>query len=116
MTMLADRWDFTINGVSYTADVSEAFDITRTPDTLSRTASLSAYEVEQFIEQGADLRAGLRFVATARREGLLGFVEDIMVGTIVDKFVVEEGGADSIDLNVVDDLYRLSRSYAKVTI
>lgn len=116
MTALLDRYDFNINGVSYTVNVSEAFDITRTPDTLSRTASLSAYEVEQFIEQGADLRAGLRVEIEARREGLLGFVENIFVGTIVDKFVVEEGGADSIDLNMVDDLYRLSRSYAKVSV
>lgn len=116
-----------INGVDYTLNISEAFDVTKTPDTMSRTCSMSAYELDQLLEQGADVHVGARVRIKANREGLPATADEevLMVGILVDKVVMEDGvdydtgkpGDDrsaQVDLVVVDDLYKLGRTYGAV--
>lgn len=111
-----DRYDVDINGQSgYEVYVdADAFNIAHTPDTMARTATLRIIENEQFYESGNDIAVGHEVIIKAWRERKTNS-ETLIVGTVIDKIVPEDGGA-YIEINITDDLYRLDRCNVRFSI
>lgn len=117
MGAILDRFDVTINGqTGYEAYTDiDNFNVTHTPDTMARTATLRIIENDQFYESGNDIAVGHKVIIRAYSEQVVGSLETIAVGTIIDKIVPEDGGA-YIEINITDDLYRLDRCFIRFSI
>lgn len=99
-----DRWD-----VGSFPDEVTGVEVIKTPDTLARTASFKLPRSTQYLEAGNEVAIGQEVIMLARSSQDPSDIITALRGQIVDKFVREVGGGKSVEVNLVDHTYNISR-------